>query len=333
MNFIVNKYKYYFSGVVMSGKRIRSANYTSEEKLILLRIINDKYKQIIENKKSDAVSSKMKEDAWRKIANEFNAEAPNVHRSVESLIKYYKNLGKLTRAQVANLKLQQNKTGGGPNETIENDPSFELTLSLLNKKSVYGLDTYIDSDTPILLENDKNTEENVNDFSNIWSHSHVIPIQLSTPKSKELLFVNEEEIENQRNDNMTTISSEPQIAAKTNETQSTATTNDTQTPAPTSNWTQRRRPHLKKTSSNADITKYYTKLAQVKLDMANKQEELLERNEKNLDLQKQSLELDIKLKKQKLQFTRKEFLIQRQCLLYDLKLKKERYLKFEKKNK
>lgn len=72
-------------------KRARSANFSNDEKILLLNLISN-YKHIIENKKTDHVSSEEKNVAWNKIATEFNASAPNnTYRGVETLKKFYDN--------------------------------------------------------------------------------------------------------------------------------------------------------------------------------------------------------------------------------------------------
>lgn len=55
-------------------KRERCANFTSAEKKLLLQLSN-KYKTILENKKTDGVTWRNKEDSWTKIENQFNASA------------------------------------------------------------------------------------------------------------------------------------------------------------------------------------------------------------------------------------------------------------------
>lgn len=52
----------------------RKANFNENERLFLLEILK-KYSHIIENKKSDNVSSSAKKSAWTKIAEQFNSSA------------------------------------------------------------------------------------------------------------------------------------------------------------------------------------------------------------------------------------------------------------------
>ena len=52
----------------------RSSNLSYAEKLILVELLV-KHRVIIDNKKTDAVSSQMKLDGWKQLAEEFCAEA------------------------------------------------------------------------------------------------------------------------------------------------------------------------------------------------------------------------------------------------------------------
>lgn len=55
----------------MEKKRERSRNYTDADKEALLDLIKD-YISIIENKKNDANSNKLKTDTWELIAQRYN---------------------------------------------------------------------------------------------------------------------------------------------------------------------------------------------------------------------------------------------------------------------
>lgn len=53
-------------------KRRRTGNYSSGERDLLVELVG-KYGLIIENKKTDAVTWKEKQEAWQQVANEYNA--------------------------------------------------------------------------------------------------------------------------------------------------------------------------------------------------------------------------------------------------------------------
>lgn len=72
-------------------RRIRGANYTWEEKQLLMQLVK-RYENIIEDKKLNSAVAKQKQDAWRAITRLFNQKIPNVNRTLESLRKFYKNI-------------------------------------------------------------------------------------------------------------------------------------------------------------------------------------------------------------------------------------------------
>jgi len=64
----------------------------------------NKYKHIIENKKTDAVMWKEKEEYWGKICKEFNCQVLLVARSVTQLQLKYKNLKKVLKKKCASIR-------------------------------------------------------------------------------------------------------------------------------------------------------------------------------------------------------------------------------------
>lgn len=54
------------------GKKPRSANMTVIERALLADLCT-KYRHIVENKKTDSVTVKAKDDAWKELALEFQA--------------------------------------------------------------------------------------------------------------------------------------------------------------------------------------------------------------------------------------------------------------------
>jgi hypothetical protein len=68
-------------------KRFRSTNFSSEEKHLIFTLV-DKYRHIIENKKTDSTTCHDKAKTWKQIETEFNARLPNsCRRNSESLKK------------------------------------------------------------------------------------------------------------------------------------------------------------------------------------------------------------------------------------------------------
>lgn len=127
-------------------KRPRGANFSAREKNILLNIINS-FKNIIECKKSDAVTWKEKEQQWQEITMQFNAENGDLMpRSIDSLKKCYNNMKRNTRIDAAKDLQEMRRTGGGVPPAYEKDPNKDLIMGLLNEKTVVGLFNDFDSD-------------------------------------------------------------------------------------------------------------------------------------------------------------------------------------------
>ncbi|KAF5276401.1 hypothetical protein FQR65_LT16349 [Abscondita terminalis] len=94
----------------MDRKRV---NYTSDEKNLLVTLV-DKYKDKVENKKTNGISNKEKEAIWASIADEFNSKALNVYRDSNALRKQWANYKQDARKAAAKQRHSLYKTGGGP---------------------------------------------------------------------------------------------------------------------------------------------------------------------------------------------------------------------------
>lgn len=91
-------------------KRERLPNFSNIEKLKVIELI-EKYKNIIENKKTDNINLKEKEKCWINISKEYNSSNSSVHRDVASLKSCWDNLKKKTRKHYAEIRNEVFKTG------------------------------------------------------------------------------------------------------------------------------------------------------------------------------------------------------------------------------
>jgi hypothetical protein len=113
----------------------------------LIFTLVDKYRHIIENKKTDSTTCHDKAKTWKQIETEFNARLPNsCRRNSESLKKFYYNKKKELRKSVAEERKEILLTGGGPAKLLKKDASDNLLLSLMGDKTVYGLSNSFDCD-------------------------------------------------------------------------------------------------------------------------------------------------------------------------------------------
>ncbi|XP_072945312.1 uncharacterized protein [Epargyreus clarus] len=125
-------------------KRDRSANFSLPERDILVSLVQ-KYQTVLENKKSDASTWKMKEAAWESIQNEFNARSGGTFRSTKTLKVKYEGLKRTVRKKSAAIRLELYRTGGGSNkapslDNVEEQIKSMITLSTDGMKSVYDCD-------------------------------------------------------------------------------------------------------------------------------------------------------------------------------------------------
>lgn len=127
-------------------KRARAANFSMEEKRLCLDLVS-KYSGVVENKKTDGSTKAMKDNIWKKIYTEFNAVCPNrVFRTQENLKNFYENQKRSAKKQAAECSASFRRTGGGIDKIPKEDPLLDITLSIMNKKTVYGLPTAFDDD-------------------------------------------------------------------------------------------------------------------------------------------------------------------------------------------
>ncbi|KAK5648064.1 hypothetical protein RI129_002956 [Pyrocoelia pectoralis] len=132
----------------MSGKvKNRVPNFTTSEKLHLLRIISSKYGSVLEDKKTDRASTEKKSKAWLDMTDEFNATSTtNVFRNTSSLKKCYENRKKELRKTLAEEKKERLLTGGGPPPAVKTDETDDLLMSIMNKSTLVGLHNEFDDD-------------------------------------------------------------------------------------------------------------------------------------------------------------------------------------------
>jgi len=69
----------------------RSHNYTASEKELLLTIF-EKFKSVIECKKTDTQSVRDKQTAWKDLTAVFNSQSTHVPRSDDQLKSVWKNI-------------------------------------------------------------------------------------------------------------------------------------------------------------------------------------------------------------------------------------------------
>uniref|UniRef100_A0A671KW74 Myb/SANT-like DNA-binding domain-containing protein n=1 Tax=Sinocyclocheilus anshuiensis TaxID=1608454 RepID=A0A671KW74_9TELE len=96
------------------SKRIRSSNFTIHEKKLLYQLM-EQYGTINEDKNTDNMTIKKKEDAWVQLTADFNASVGiKDKRDVNSLKACWKNLKAKAKKDTAQERRDTFLTGGGP---------------------------------------------------------------------------------------------------------------------------------------------------------------------------------------------------------------------------
>ncbi|KAF7996173.1 hypothetical protein HCN44_000867 [Aphidius gifuensis] len=163
---------------------VRSSNYEVRETMLLVDLVY-KYKSIINNKETDGISNKFKDECWTKIEKEFNqGPSQNESRPISSLKNKWSNLKKEARSYSAGMKRIKYETGGGKKKLFTNDV-FEKVLSIIGL-SATGFNSEYDNDAEPLkkklkqnevipcvndiLEDQENSIENNKDCQEIFDH-------------------------------------------------------------------------------------------------------------------------------------------------------------------
>ncbi|KAG7308841.1 hypothetical protein JYU34_006095 [Plutella xylostella] len=128
-----------------SQKRERSANFNNAEVTVLVSLV-DKFKHIIENKKTDAATNKEKETAWKKIELSFNSSGITTSvRSWKTLKLKYEGIKKTMKKKSSLQRQEMYKTGGGPSNAPPFNDVEEKVLGICS--NIKGLEARHDSDT------------------------------------------------------------------------------------------------------------------------------------------------------------------------------------------
>lgn len=132
----------------------------AHEKLMLVDII-ERYSDVIECKKTDAVTNEDKKKAWLKVSNEFYTETGvlKAHTDLSSLWRNWKTSAK---KYLSSKKLDTKKTGGGSSK-IQDNELMDNILNIINEQSVEGLANPFDSD---YLDDSKENDYVSDDWSN-----------------------------------------------------------------------------------------------------------------------------------------------------------------------
>jgi hypothetical protein len=111
-------------------KRLRTSNWSQEEKDMLINCINKRL-AVIENKTTDTNNNARKLRAWKEIHEEFTAMFNNKDRNITRLKEQWRRMKQMAKKNVSKVKTYRQKTGGGPPLETENAVT-ELDWAILD---------------------------------------------------------------------------------------------------------------------------------------------------------------------------------------------------------
>ncbi|KAJ8974979.1 hypothetical protein NQ317_013488 [Molorchus minor] len=220
---------------------------------------------------------------------------------------------KFARKKAAEYRVNLYTTGGGPNTNTFNDPTLDLTLSIVNEKTLYGLQNKFDDDAVKMQSSPhpKVTNTNVNSqIENIEDWENVIEVD------EEQIILEVEENEGNEDTGAWQHYKPSSLQTPLNEKLKKViqdNAKEMKTPSKRSlgenTWTTRRRPV---NSANASVARKFEELTEIKTQIANVQLEMAKMEKENYsckrardaelhELQKASLQLDISIKKKQLE--------------------------------
>lgn len=139
----------------------RSANVTEREKEFLISLVQ-KNLHIIENKKTNAVYNKQKNECWEKLAWDFNANQTSGLRTGLQLRSTYEQMKKNAKQHKAQDKVELHKTGGG--KFTENTTYLDSKILGLLEENYFSIENRFDSNSTVIEPGPSNynkEEENI----------------------------------------------------------------------------------------------------------------------------------------------------------------------------
>ena len=111
-----------------------------------------KQDKILQCKRTDTNSNRLKEETWETISIEFNSTT-GTFRDPPTLRRKYENLKKKAKKKFADLKCHVKGTGGGEPANIVFDSIDETIQSMLGTQ-LTGMTSEFDSDATLVIQND-----------------------------------------------------------------------------------------------------------------------------------------------------------------------------------
>ncbi|KAG8224552.1 hypothetical protein J437_LFUL002156 [Ladona fulva] len=121
----------------------RNAAFTLVEKRILIDLV-EKFKKVLENKKTDAANCEQKRKKWNQVTKEFNSHGNITRRDAEQLKRCWEKMKCMLKKEKMMEVRARMGTGGGPFIAHESDPlcaQIETIVPFINEEVGRVLDS------------------------------------------------------------------------------------------------------------------------------------------------------------------------------------------------
>ncbi|KAJ8726085.1 hypothetical protein PYW07_000783 [Mythimna separata] len=146
----------------MEEKKQRTANFTNYEKALLTELVM-KYKDIVENKRTDATSNVQKAAGWKRLTKEFNRLSSNINRTPRNIKICWENIKRATKKQVS--KKETFITGEEkPQATLGNDSTI-VFVEAVPGAALESLSNTYDRDQSEWSENEQQLDDKESSMS------------------------------------------------------------------------------------------------------------------------------------------------------------------------
>ncbi|CAH1967794.1 unnamed protein product [Acanthoscelides obtectus] len=268
------------------GKQKRGANFSLSDRKNLLKLSN-KFKAVIENKKTDGVTWRQKEEAWIKIEREFNSFTTGVPRTAKQLKTKYEAIKKELKKKYSSHKCYMLGTGGGaskeePKPETEEEKELLQTI-IVSVEGVRGVEIEEIENSSVIVETHEDIEWNTPSTSYLQTHIHPA-LKVSRPNVLQVDVSGEDmEVTDHNTDSISVA----------------------ETPSSKKPWSCRRRPVIKKKKSMSSASSKFEELAMKKLELVNLQmsiaEEIKKQNAAEHKIKMENLKLKQDILKMELQ--------------------------------
>ncbi|KAJ4432479.1 hypothetical protein ANN_21098 [Periplaneta americana] len=151
-NFLLERLSARNCNILSSFPNQLTVNHYQPGQELLIELVN-KYKEIIECKKTDGLKIKEKDETWDKLRDEYNSNGSVTSRTTKQLRQFYVNLKRSAKKARSDERVERYKTGGGQCTTKVDESVLSLIEDQIEPNSnpfdcdseYYGIPPHVDT--------------------------------------------------------------------------------------------------------------------------------------------------------------------------------------------